>query len=239
MKKRIERLIAQFRKDRETLRGLQGKKKLQFVWDYYKIPSIVIAFSAVVAVLAVFVRSPTKDTAVYIVWVNAVSQDENSYFDDLLHAADPEFSEKFTDLNTGYSLGIEGNEASDAQTLQVLAALFGVGDLDIYIADKTYFDQYERKDAFADLSELLPEEILSQAGNRICYHVTGKGVRIPDAYVITEGSGADIAGYLRPGEKAYLGILDNAQNKENAAKLLAEMIRSDPEQAGQNPKDTD
>ncbi len=229
MKKRIERLIAQFRKDRETIRSLHGKKKLQFIWDYYKIPIIVLGFAAVIAVLAVLVRSPKKDTAVYIVWVNAVSQDENTYFDELLHEADPAFSEKFTDLNTGYSLGIEGNEASDAQTLQVLAALFGVGDLDIYIADETYFDRYERKDAFTDLSELIPEELLTEAGERIRYHVTEKGMRIPDAYVITDGSGAGKAGYLRPGEKAYLGILDNAQNKENAAKLLQEMIRSDLE----------
>ena len=189
MKKRIERLIAQFRKDRETIRSLHGKKKLQFIWDYYKIPIIVLGFAAVVAVLAVLVRSPKKDTAVYIVWVNAVSQDENTYFDELLHEADPAF----------------------------------------YIADETYFDRYERKDAFTDLSELIPEELLTEAGERIRYHVTEKGMRIPDAYVITDGSGAGKAGYLRPGEKAYLGILDNAQNKENAAKLLQEMIRSDLE----------
>ena len=229
MKKRIERLIGQLKKDRETLRSLQGKKKLQFVWDYYKIPIIVLLFAVAVLMLAILVRSPKKDIAVYIVWVNAVSQDENTYFDEMLHAADPELSEKSVDLNTGYALGGEGNEGSDAQTMQVLAALFGIGDLDVYIADSTYFEMYERKDAFADLSELMAPELLEQAGDRIRYHVTEKGLRIASAYRIDAGSGAAEVGYLRPGEEAYLGILDSAQNKETAAKLLSEMIRSDLE----------
>ena len=229
MKKRIERLLEQFRNDRATFRSLEGRKKLQFVWDYYKIPIIVLLFAAAALVLSILIRSPKKNTAVYVVWVNAVSQDESTYFDDLLHAADPELSEKSVDLNTGYSLGGEGNEGADAQTMQVLAALFGIGDLDVYIADSTYFEMYERKDAFADLSELIPEELLDQAGDRLRYAVTEKGVRIASAYRITPDSGAAAAGYLRSGEEAYLGILDNAQNRETAAKLLAEMIRSDLE----------
>ncbi len=229
MGKRIERMRGQFRRDRETLKGLRGKKKLQFVWDYYKLPMIVLAFALMMVVLSVLVRSPRKNTAVYVVWLNAVTPEENTYFDDLLHEAAPELSKKSVDLNTSYSLGGEGNEGSDAQTMQVLAALFGVGDLDIYIADSTYFEMYERRDAFSDLTELLPEEIIEKAGGRIRYHVRKNGQRIASAYRIGPDSGAAEAGYLRPGTEAYVGVLDNAQNRETAAKLLSQMIRSDLE----------
>ena len=227
MKKRIERWREQLKKDRETLRGLRGKKKLQFIWDYYKYLIIVIAAVLLMTAMTFLIRSPKKDIAVYAVWVNAVSPEESAYFDEMLQKADPAFSGRFVDLNTSYSLGNEGNEGADSQTMMVLAALFGVGDLDMYISDKPRFEMYERKDAFTDLSALIPGELLEKAGERIRYHVTAKGERIAVSYRIDGDSDAARSGCLRAGEEAYIGILDNAQNKDNAAKLLTEIIRAD------------
>ena len=229
MKKRIERFFGQLRKDRKTLRGLAGKKKLQFIWDYYKIPLLAVLFVLVLGALAFLIRTPKKNIALYIVWINAVPAEESSYFDDLLHGIGEEYSEKTADVNTAYTLGVPGNEASDAQTMQLLSALFGIGDMDIFIADPQHFEQYAGKGAFTDLTEALPEDLRNAAEERLLYSLTEKGESVASGYRLTDSSCAAEAGYLLPGSEAVLGVLGNAQNKDTAVKLLEELIRSDYE----------
>ena len=229
MNRHIRFITDQLKKDRETFSRLRGKKRLQFVWDYYKIPIIVVGFLLVFTVLALLIRVPKKNVAAYIVWVNAVSVEEGSYFDECLLRAGYDTEKVHVDLNTSLSLGIEGNEAADAQTMQVLSALFGIGDLDLFIADPENFERYAVKDAFCDLSEILPAELTEKLGEKLVYTVNEKGERIASGYRIVAGSGADRAGYLPEGTEAYAGILRNAQNKDCAVLLLSEMIRGDLE----------
>ena len=229
MNRQIKHVTDQFKRDGETLKRLKGKKKIEFLWDYYKIPIVAAAIVLVFAVLALVIRSPQKDTALYIVWINAVSQEESTYFDDCLTAAGIDTEKKHADVNASFSLGIPGNDAADAQTLQVLSALFGIGDLDLYIADPEHFDLYAVRGAFSDLTELLPEDILAMAGDRLYYAENEAGEEKAVGYRITEGSGAAKAGYLAAGTEAIAGVLENALNRDTALRVLTEMIRGDSE----------
>ena len=229
MSRQIKHITDQWKRDKETLSRLKGKKRLEFLWDYYKIPIVTLGLIIVFTILALVIRAPQKGTAVYVVWVNAVSQDESTYFDECLARAGIDTEEEHADVSTSFSLGIPGNDAADAQTMQVLSALFGIGDLDLYIADPEHFELYAVKDAFSDLSELLPEDVFLAAGDRIYYTVKAGGELVPVGYRITEDSGAAKAGYLAPGTEAIAGILENALNRDTAVKLLTEMIRGDTE----------
>ena len=231
MGRRIERTKEQFRQDFENLKTLRGKKRVQFIWDYYKIPLLAAAFVLVFLILALVIRAPKKDTAVYVVWLNGIAQQESSYFDDLLQKAGFDTEKQHVDVNTTLSMGVEGNEAADAQTLQVLSALFGIGDLDLFLSDPEYFDRYAARDAFQDLSELLRPEVLDalreHAAEQLYYVTNGDGQEIIAGYRITKDSGAAKAGYLAEGAEAVAGILENALNQENAVRLLEEMILED------------
>ena len=231
MGRRIERTKEQFRQDFENLKTLRGKKRVQFIWDYYKIPLLAAAFVLVFLILALVIRAPKKDTAVYVVWLNGIAQQESSYFDDLLQKAGFDTEKQHVDVNTTLSMGVEGNEAADAQTLQVLSALFGIGDLDLFLSDPEYFDRYAARDAFKDLSELLRPEVLDalreHAAEQLYYVTNGDGQEIIAGYRITKDSGAAKAGYLAEGAEAVAGILENALNQENAVRLLEEMILED------------
>lgn len=231
MSRRIDRMKAQFRQDLDNLRKLSGRKKLQFIWDYYKLPIISAALVLVFLILALVIRAPQKDTAVYVVWVNSIAQEENGYFDDLLARTGADTEKQHADVNTSLSLGIPGNEASDAQTLQVLAALFGIGDLDLFISDADIFENYAVRDAFADLSELLEPELLSAlheyAEERVYYITDAEGKEIIAGYRIPEDSGAAEAGYFTAGTEVITGVLENALNRDTAVKILQEMIRED------------
>ena len=231
MGRRIEHAKEQFRQDLDNLKKLRGKKRLQFIWDYYRLPILAAAFLLVFLILALVIRAPGKDTAVYVVWLNGIGQEDSGYFDDLLAKAGCDTEKQHVDVNTTLSLGIEGNEASDAQTLQVLSALFGIGDLDLFFADPENFDRYAAKDAFADLSEVLRTEVLEalheRAEERLYYMTNGDGKEIIAGYRIVEGSGAAKAGYLAKGSEAVAGVLFNALNQENAVRMLEEMILDD------------
>ncbi|MBR6322530.1 MAG: hypothetical protein IKR59_06640 [Lachnospiraceae bacterium] len=233
MNRHLKYYADHLKRDRETLKTLSGKQKRQFIWDYYKIPLIVIASVIAVALFAILVRTPKKDIAVYIVWVNAApAQEEITYFDELLRSAGIEEKKANADVNASLTYGLPGNEASDAQTMQLLSALFGIGDMDLFAADAETFSRYSSKDAFANLEALLAPELIELAGDRLLYTVTGKGERIASGYKITANSSAAQAGYLADGSTALAGILENAQNRENAALLLGEMIKRD---AGKQP----
>ena len=54
-------------RDRETLRRLEGKAKGRFLWDYYKIPIIVLAAAILLGAIAIASTTRHAKCALYAV----------------------------------------------------------------------------------------------------------------------------------------------------------------------------
>jgi len=221
------KLKAQLLADRETLKRLEGKAKGRFIWDYYKIPIIVLAACILLGALAVGTAVGHGKTALYAVFVNADQSDgghDPAALEALLEQEGLPLGRQHVDLTADLILGNGQDAGQDGQTVQVLAALFGITGLDFFAADPATFERYAVQEAFADLSKILaPEYWQALPEADLIYCETEDGRRPLQGVVLHPGSPLHTAGYFH-GDVA-VGVAINAENPDVAIALIRALLR--------------
>ena len=213
-------------RDKETFRQLSDKKsKINFIWDYYKIP--IIAFLNVISLGLVLVISNIgrKDASMYVVLLNndsSLVECDPTVFDQELNKSSLDLKGRTVDVNDKLSVGHEGNETADIETMQVLTALFTISDLDLYIADQKYFDYFLEDGGYCDLSTLIDKDLLEEYGDDLYYWENTKGQRILCGIVLHNGSIIHKAGYYH--NDVIMGVVSNANNLEVAVEFIRQML---------------
>ena len=218
------KLRQRWEKDREALKKLSGRDKWLFVWDYYRIPLIAAACVMILTAITLLTNAGREEVALYAVFVNtdvSLEEPDASALNALAEAAGIPMEGKTVDLTANLTLGQTYSEAADAQTVQVLAALFGISDLDLFAADQAVFERYAQQDAFADLSVLIDRELLAGA-DLYTYSVEGKTVT--GGIVLHPGSVLHRAGYYHG--DVIVGAAINAEHLEEAVAMLRAMLEA-------------
>lgn len=218
------KLRQRWEKDREALKKLSGRDKWLFVWDYYRIPLIAAACVMLLTAITLLTNAGREEVALYAVFVNtdvSLEEPDASALNALAEAAGIPMEGKTVDLTANLTLGQTYSEAADAQTVQVLAALFGISDLDLFAADQAVFERYAQQDAFADLSVLIDRELLAGA-DLYTYSVEGKTVT--GGIVLHPGSVLHRAGYYHG--DVIVGAAINAEHLEEAVAMLRAMLEA-------------
>ena len=218
------KLRQRWEKDREALKKLSGRDKWLFVWDYYRIPLIAAACVMLLTAITLLTNAGREEVALYAVFVNtdvSLEEPDASALNALAEAAGIPMEGKTVDLTANLTLGQTYSEAADAQTVQVLAALFGISDLDLFAADQAVFERYAQQNAFADLSVLIDRELLAGA-DLYTYSVEGKTVT--GGIVLHPGSVLHRAGYYHG--DVIVGAAINAEHLEEAVAMLRAMLEA-------------
>ncbi|MBO4358216.1 MAG: hypothetical protein IKX97_05265 [Erysipelotrichaceae bacterium] len=219
------RLSELIRQDREQFADLPDRRsRFNFIWDYYKIPIIALLSFLVLSLIIISTNLRRADVSLYAVLLNNDSlavECDDTVFDRLLEESGLELKGKKADINASYSLGRELKENEDAETLQVLSAMFAMDDIDIFVADREHFDYFARTDAFCDLNALIPEELLK---NDLYAYEDSRGNTVAGGIILHEGSPLHEAGYYH--SDVVLGIAVNCGNIE-AARAAVMQILSD------------
>lgn len=218
------KLRQRWEKDREALKKLSGRDKWLFVWDYYRIPLIAAACVIFLTAVTLLTNAGREEVALYAVFVNTdirLEEPDASALNALAEASGIPMEGKTVDLTANLTLGQTYGEADDAQTVQVLAALFGISDLDLFAADEAVFERYAQQDAFADLSVLIDRELLDGA-DVYTYSVDGKTVT--GGIVLHPGSVLHEAGYYHG--NVIVGAAVNAENLEEAVAMIRAMLEA-------------
>ena len=214
-------------RDRETLRRLEGKNKGRFIWDYYKIPIIVLAAVIVLGAMTIAASTRHAKCALYAVFVNADPADgqhDAAPLEALLARGGLDMKGKRVDLTADLYLGADFDAGDDGRTLQVLAALFGISDLDFFAADPDTFERYAVLDAFADLSVLIePEYWQDRPEPDLVRHETDDGRSVLEGVVLHPGSPLHAAGYFHG--DVVIGAAANAENLDAAVVLIREALK--------------
>lgn len=218
------KLRQRWEKDRETLKKLSGRDKWLFVWDYYRIPLIAAACVMLLTAITLLTNAGREEVALYAVFVNtdvSLEEPDASALNALAEAAGIPMEGKTVDLTANLTLGQTYSEAADAQTVQVLAALFGISDLDLFAADQAVFERYAQQDAFADLSVLIDRELLAGAD---LYTYSLEGKTVTGGIVLHPGSVLHRAGYYHG--DVIVGAAINAEHLEEAVAMLRAMLEA-------------
>ena len=217
-------LKERLKKDSQTMAALEPKARAIFVWDYYKIPILSVAAAVVLLVMGLISWAGRKDVAMYAVLLNSdagVVQTSPEMLDQLLADAGIDMKGKTIDITADLTLGTEYNSDTDGQTIQVLAALFGISGLDVFAADQAAFDRYAVQDAFVDLSLFLEKELYETPFCKPYRYLDGNGREILGGLILTGGALHE-AGYYH-GE-TVIGVAANAQNLEEAVAFVRRLL---------------
>ena len=215
-------LKKRWKADWEALKKLSGQEKWLFIWDYYRIPLIALGCVMILTAITLLTNAGREEVALYAVFVNsdrALEEPDSTLLDALAERAGISMEGRTVDVTANLTLGQDLNEAYDAQTVQVLAALFGISDLDLFAADEAVFEGYAQQDAFADLSVLIDRELLAGAD---LYTYTLEGKTVTGGIVLHSGSALHEAGYYHG--DVIVGAAVNAEHLEEAVAVLRQLL---------------
>lgn len=215
-------LKKRWKADREALKKLSGQEKWLFIWDYYRIPLIALGCVMILTAITLLTNAGREEVALYAVFVNSdrtLEEPDSTPLDALAERAGISMEGRTVDVTANLTLGQDLNEAYDAQTVQVLAALFGISDLDLFAADEAVFEGYAQQDAFADLSVLIDRELLAGAD---LYTYTLEGKTVTGGIVLHSGSALHEAGYYHG--DVIVGAAVNAEHLEEAVAVLRQLL---------------
>ena len=221
------KLSERIQKDREQFRLLPDRNsRINFIWDYYKIP--ILAVLSVIGILLIMFISNIgrKDASMYVVLLNcdsALVECDDTVFDRVLADSEMDLKNKTVDINDKLTIGYEHNETADIETLQVLTALFTISDLDLYVADKQYFDYFAEDGGYCDLSRLIDKDILDRHKEDLYYLQDGNSSTILAGIILHPGSLLHEASYYH--DDVIMGVPSKASNMNTAIEFIRLMLR--------------
>lgn len=211
------------RTDLEKLKRLEPKARVQFIWDYYRLPIIAVAVCLVLLVTAGVANFGRSEVVMYAVFVNTDQtglEPDAALLDAVLEGAGTDMGKKHIDITANLTLG--QNELYDGETIMVLAALFGITDLDLFAADEPVFRRYADQNAFADLSKLIEPELLAGHEDDLYYYDTEDGQRVLGGIVLRPGSVLHRAGYYHA--DVVIGAAISGENMDQAVRFIRALL---------------
>ena len=216
------KLSEKIKRDKEQLKKLPNtSSKIAFIWDYYKAP-IILILSVLGILLTIFISNiGRKDASMYVVLLNSDSswrECDSTVFDRVLIDSELDLKNKTVDINDKLRVGEENTATADMETLQVLTALFTISDLDLYVADKQYFDYFVEDAGYCDLSLLIDKGILDKHKDDLYYTTDGNGNTTLSGIILHDGSLLHEAGYYHA--DVIMGVPANAVNMDVAVDFI-------------------
>lgn len=197
----MPRMNERARQDWATLRSLHGKKRLEHIWSYYKLPIIVALILFYMAGYAVYRQATKKEEVLYLALVNIAPGDTLTEQLTAGFARDQGLTGKqqvylYSDLLLSESEGAD-EEYVYASEMRIVSAVTAQR-LDVVLMDAEARDAFAAQGYLADLSSLIPG-------------LTCQWLDVSQTPLIRQ------AGFP---EAVYLGVLANAPHPERAAAYI-------------------
>ena len=161
-------LMYEFKKEREAMKNQPLKKKLEYIFDYYKGLIIAIIISTIVISNLIYAKATAKEEILNGLLINNNSYGSTSFAetistlsDDFLSSIEMDTKKYALTLNTSITYThSDDSQATYYNTESMMAILTQVasGSVDFITADIDTMIMLAYKDYFCDLSEVLSEE---------------------------------------------------------------------------------
>lgn len=209
-------------RERKKLKQMTWRDKLWYIWEYYKLHiagGLLLVCLLGVVCNSLYHRSFTTRLSFCV--INDMAGDTSNF--DRMEAGLKQAldcgKKDLIEINTGMyaSYGDSVSQYGYATMAKITAMVAGK-DLDVMIADQATIDHYGEAQAFADLKQLLPQDLYQSVKDDV-YSLPGEdGSLRPVALSLEHTAFHQETGVtIKP---AYLAVLGNSERTEAAVQMI-------------------
>lgn len=214
-------------KQTSKFKELTTKEKIEYIWDYYHLHILGALFGALLLTMFIYSWVTEKEATLSVVMINtpegssADEYDNVEGFDAFLEEYGYEVYDGAIEMISGYTLS--DGEKTNAEIKRSLEAYLGAGIPHVLFGTGEVYMDYVDMGVFADLSELLPEELLKKYEDQLIYSDNnGEEAPYPCAIYLENNAWVMGNGYY---EDCYFGILAQAPSMEVATDFAEYILR--------------
>ncbi len=229
--------------EKEKLRRLKGRKKLRYLWDYYKLHFVIVCIFLYILGYVLYGHFTQKNNVLYAAFINVAPSDSltERLSDGFLISRDMDLKKNAFYLYSGlYLTTDESNpyhEYTYASRIKLIAAIDSE-TLDIALMDQEAFDTFSQNGYLCNMEEFLSEadpelyrncrELLREniviledneeeasLGSSIPY--SAETEEYPMGLDISQAPLLKEAGFTEP---VYLGIIKNTPRKDTVTEYI-------------------
>lgn len=147
----------------KTLQSLHGKEKIQYIWDYFKLPLAVLGIILYIIIYIAYRRFTYQDSVLYVALVNVNAGETltKQLSEDFLDTTGIDTSQNKLYLYSGLYLTDDENnvyhEYTYASRMKILASIDGML-LDVVLMDQEAFDAFSQNGYLCNIDDLLRAE---------------------------------------------------------------------------------
>ncbi|MDD6201573.1 MAG: extracellular solute-binding protein [Lachnospiraceae bacterium] len=201
--------------------GIRGR--ISYFFFYYKVHLIIALILIAVVITTVFNILTQKDVVLQVAFVNGFpNQSSEEFMGNFEKSISLDTKHQETFMDDSFYIASENPSVYDDQNNQKFLIMAGANQIDVCVADNTYFESIANAGYFTDLSTILTAEQLARYKDNLYYFDSPNddydgeviaGIRVSDAAKIVSTKSF-------PNTDAYFGIIINSSNIENAVAFL-------------------
>jgi len=148
-------LKEKFRAEIKKLREMTFKKKMEYIWDYYKFPIIGICAGLILVGSFINTRfiNPPPESALFIAWSTGFTTDEQ--IDSLKAVLDEQIVVKGENKEVFISMFFDTE--FNPFNIQRLMAMLAVGEIDLFVVNLPLMEEYAAQEFIQPLDNILAE----------------------------------------------------------------------------------
>ena len=212
-------VIDDIRDSQKMLKGKGFKYKVQYFWEYYRVPVINILAFVAIAISVITTMIKNKPAQFSVAWVNAVGLPDSASFADY---AGIDESNGIVSFDSGYLISTDPlniTEATYTSSQKLMASIAG-GTLDTMICTEDLVQGYLNSELYEDLRVIYSDAELKALGDKVLWGTptnpeTGEVLGEEMPYAICIGSASAITSvpcYFD--EDVYVAVIANAPHKD-------------------------
>lgn len=220
----MEKLRHFLQSEKEKLRTLNRRQRLQYFWDYYKLPIGAVLLAAAMLIYTLCYNAGPGKIDLNAVLVNA-REGDSTLFSQALQAGGWKSPQVSVDTTLTYTNAAELAE-EDVATIQVLFAQFTMGDMDLFAANPEVFQRYTDQDGFENLGLLLPQQLQQTHPERLIRYTTEDGQEKIGGILLESGSPLHTGGYYSG--PVAVGIVSRCEHLDEALAVIEFLLENTP-----------
>lgn len=212
-----------FRSEREKLTPMSWRKRLDYLWTYYRFHALVIICTVIFVVMLISgLVQASQDVLISGVFINTETSKEGyAYLSDGYWEAHGGKRRTRVDLVEAIFLSYsqENLDMDSVTRMASIDTMIGARSLDYMILDESALSVYGPQGICADLSRVLPEELYAKLANKIVtVHGIASGEDYPAAVDLKDSFLSQRYGLSA--NPSYLVVVANAMDMEKTAAFL-------------------